>query len=74
MLSDRALLLILDCIYQIHLYMVDIKGDITFNESEGFSTGSEFCFVDIDGKKVGIGICNDIRYDEFVRVFRNEGM
>lgn len=58
---------------KIHLYMVDIKGDITFNESEGFSTGSEFCFVDIDGKKVGIGICNDIRYDEFVRVFRNEG-
>ncbi|CAD7085095.1 unnamed protein product [Hermetia illucens] len=58
---------------KVHLYDTAIVGDIVFTESDGFTPGSDFTVVEMDGHKVGIGICNDMRFDEFCRSYRNKG-
>lgn len=58
----------------MHLFDIDIVGGVRFKESEVLSAGNDFTMVNIDGVKVGIGICYDIRFEEMARIYRNEGM
>lgn len=58
---------------KMHLFDIDIVGGVRFKESEVLSAGNDFTMVNIDGVKVGIGICYDIRFEEMARIYRNEG-
>lgn len=50
-----------------HLFDIDIRGEITFKESDVLSPGNEATLFDVDGLKVGLIICYDIRFPEFTR-------
>lgn len=57
----------------MHLFDIDVKGGIRFKESDSLSPGNSLAFLDLDGFKIGIGICYDIRFDELARIYRNNG-
>ncbi|XP_065083220.1 omega-amidase NIT2-like [Ochlerotatus camptorhynchus] len=58
---------------KIHLFDINIPGGITFRESDVLTGGSDLAIVSMDGAKIGIGICYDIRFDELARLYRNQG-
>lgn len=58
----------------MHLFDIDVKGGIRFKESETLSAGNKLAFLDLDGFKIGIGICYDIRFEELARIYRNNGI
>ncbi|XP_059610860.1 omega-amidase NIT2-like [Phlebotomus argentipes] len=58
---------------KVHLFDVDIPNGITFKESDGFTPGKQFTIVDVGPARIGIGICYDIQFEEFARIYRNEG-
>ncbi|EDW52817.1 GM23948 [Drosophila sechellia] len=58
---------------KMHLFDIDVKGGIRFKESETMSAGNDFTIIDVDGHKIGIGICYDIRFEEMARLYRNAG-
>ncbi|XP_034112930.1 omega-amidase NIT2 isoform X1 [Drosophila nasuta] len=58
---------------KMHLFDIDVKGGIRFKESETLSPGNEFTTFKIEGRKIGIGICYDIRFEEMARLYRNDG-
>lgn len=58
---------------KMHLFDIDVKGGMRFKESETLTAGNDFTTIVIDGHKIGIGICYDIRFEEMARLYRNEG-
>ncbi|XP_002070580.3 omega-amidase NIT2 [Drosophila willistoni] len=58
---------------KMHLFDIDVKGGIRFKESETLSAGNDFTIINVDGHRIGIGICYDIRFEEMARLYRNEG-
>lgn len=58
---------------QVHLFDIDIKGKITFQESKVLSGGDTLTTFDVKGCKIGLGICYDIRFEEMARIYRNMG-
>lgn len=58
---------------KIHLFDINIPGGITFRESDVLTGGDQLAVIPIDGAKIGIGICYDIRFDELARLYRNKG-
>ncbi|XP_002045425.2 omega-amidase NIT2 [Drosophila sechellia] len=58
---------------KMHLFDIDVKGGIRFKESETMSAGNDFTIINVDGHKIGIGICYDIRFEEMARLYRNAG-
>ncbi|KAH8358603.1 hypothetical protein KR093_001228, partial [Drosophila rubida] len=58
---------------KMHLFDIDVKGGIQFKESETLSSGNDFTTFEIEGRKIGIGICYDIRFEEMARIYRNDG-
>lgn len=58
---------------KMHLFDIDIKGKITFRESDSLSPGDSLTVVEMMGCKIGIGICYDIRFEEMARLYRNKG-
>lgn len=58
---------------KVHLFDIDVKGGIRFKESDVLSPGNEFTIINVEGTKIGIGICYDIRFEEMARIYRNEG-
>ncbi|XP_058812739.1 omega-amidase NIT2-like [Topomyia yanbarensis] len=58
---------------KIHLFDIDIPGGITFRESDVLTGGEQLAVIPVDGAKIGIGICYDIRFDELARIYRNQG-
>ncbi|XP_041675127.1 omega-amidase NIT2-like [Drosophila eugracilis] len=58
---------------KVHLFDVEVKGGISFNESDDISAGNDLSIINVDGHKIGIGICYDIRFEEMARVYRNAG-
>ncbi|XP_053947453.1 omega-amidase NIT2 isoform X2 [Anastrepha ludens] len=58
---------------KMHLFDIDVKGGIRFKESDTLTAGSNFTVIEVDGHKIGIGICYDIRFEELARIYRNEG-
>ncbi|EDV92943.1 omega-amidase NIT2 [Drosophila grimshawi] len=58
---------------KMHLFDIDVKGGIRFKESDTLSAGNDFTVINVDGHKIGIGICYDIRFEEMARLYRNDG-
>ena len=56
-----------------HLFDVDIKGGITFTESNYVGRGDKATVVDTKFGKIGVAICFDIRFAEFSRKMVKEG-
>lgn len=56
-----------------HLFDVDIKDGITFKESDSLYAGQDATVIDLGTLKVGIGICYDMRFPEFIRTMVDKG-
>jgi predicted amidohydrolase len=64
----------LQAVYRkMHLFDIDIPGEITFKESDSLSAGNESKIVEFFGHKIGIGICYDIRFEELAKLYRKKG-
>lgn len=57
----------------MHLFDIDIPGEITFKESDSLSAGSQLAVIDVKDFKIGIGICYDIRFEELAKLYRKKG-
>jgi predicted amidohydrolase len=53
---------------KIHLYDVVLDGVATYQESATIFPGDEIVTVDIDGVRVGLTICYDLRFPELFRI------
>lgn len=58
---------------KIHLFDVDIPGDICFKESDTFAAGERPTVVDTVVGRVGIGICHDLRFPELAMLYQARG-
>lgn len=58
---------------QIHLFDIDVKGGVRFKESETLSAGNKLSILNLEGLRIGLGICYDIRFEELARIYRNNG-
>ena len=56
-----------------HLFDVDLP-DVKTKESDTFSAGDSITTVLIEGIKIGVAICYDIRFPEFIRLYCKEGI
>ena len=65
--------ILLDVHRKIHLFDVDIPGEITFKESETISAGNKVTVVDTDLMKIGVAICYDVRFPELFRLMVLDG-
>lgn len=58
---------------KIHLFDIDVPGKIRFQESEVLEAGNEPTMFEIGNRKIGVGICYDIRFPELAMRYRREG-
>jgi deaminated glutathione amidase len=58
---------------KIHLYDVEIPGRVSFHESRSVAAGDTTATVDIDGVRVGLSICYDLRFPELYRRLVDDG-
>jgi len=58
---------------KIHLYDVEIPGRVSYHESETVAPGAECVTVDVDGVRVGLSICYDLRFPELYRTLALRG-
>ena len=58
---------------KIHLFDIDVKGKITFKESDVLTAGDNFTIANTEFGKIGIGICYDIRFPELARIMAQKG-
>jgi predicted amidohydrolase len=58
---------------KIHLFDVDIPGRVSYQESRTVAPGQDAVTVDIDGVKVGLSICYDLRFPELYRRLTSAG-
>src|SRR5690606_3670394 len=58
---------------KIHLFDVDLAGQAAFRESDTIEAGDEIVTFDLDGTKVGLAICYDLRFPELFRIMALEG-
>jgi predicted amidohydrolase len=52
---------------KIHLFDVDLDGQPPFRESAVFTEGTELVTHDVEGIRVGLAICYDLRFPELFR-------
>lgn len=58
---------------KMHLFDIDIPGEITFKESDSLTAGNDLAMIDVKDFKIGIGICYDIRFEELAKLYRKKG-
>ncbi|WP_405267405.1 carbon-nitrogen hydrolase family protein [Methanobrevibacter sp.] len=58
---------------KMHLFDIDVKGKITFKESDVLTAGDEVTIADTEFGKIGIGICYDVRFPELARIMVENG-
>lgn len=58
---------------KMHLFDIDIPGEITFKESDNLSAGNELTIFNVKDFKIGLGICYDIRFEELAKTYRKRG-
>ncbi|CAI9782624.1 unnamed protein product [Fraxinus pennsylvanica] len=61
-------------ISKIHLFDIDIPGQMAFKESKTHAAGEIPTIVDTDVGRIGIGICYDIRFQELAAIYAARGM
>lgn len=52
---------------KIHLFDIDIKGGISFKESDTLTPGDQMTILDTEFCKIGVAICYDVRFPELFR-------
>ncbi|HEY2794801.1 MAG TPA: carbon-nitrogen hydrolase family protein [Micromonosporaceae bacterium] len=52
---------------KIHLYDVEIPGRVSFKESARIAAGSAVVSAEVEGVRVGLSICYDVRFPELYR-------
>ena len=58
---------------KIHLFDIDLTGNVTANESSTILPGDEIVTADVDGHTVGLSICYDLRFPELYRQLALDG-
>ncbi len=58
---------------KIHLYDVDIPGRVSYLESATIAAGEQTVVADVEGVRVGLSICYDLRFPELYRRLAVEG-
>ena len=58
---------------KIHLFDINIKGGVSFRESDTLSPGDDICLIDTGFGKIGIAICYDLRFPGLFRKMALEG-
>ncbi len=58
---------------KIHLFDIDLTGNVSANESETILPGDEIVTANVDGHRVGLSICYDLRFPELYRLLALEG-
>ncbi|MFI7578724.1 carbon-nitrogen hydrolase family protein [Micromonospora sp. NPDC049497] len=58
---------------KIHLYDVEIPGRVSYLESATVAPGDQPVVVDVEGLRVGLSICYDLRFPELYRRLATEG-
>lgn len=58
---------------KVHLFDIDIPGQITFKESLTLTGGESPTIVDTDVGRIGIGICYDMRFQELAMLYAARG-
>ncbi|XP_050364454.1 omega-amidase, chloroplastic isoform X2 [Argentina anserina] len=58
---------------KIHLFNIDIPGEITFIESKILTAGQTPTIVDTEVGRIGIGICHDLRFQELAMIYGARG-
>lgn len=64
---------ILDVHRKVHLFDINVPGEISFNESETLTAGNQITVVETPLCRIGICICYDIRFSELLRLMALEG-
>ncbi|KGG80236.1 carbon-nitrogen hydrolase [Caloranaerobacter azorensis H53214] len=59
---------------KIHLFDIDVEGEISFRESDVLSRGDSLTIVDTEYCKIGVAICYDIRFPELFRLMVLKGV
>lgn len=57
---------------KIHLFDVSVEGQAPLKESDNFEAGTKGATLDIDGFKIGLSICYDIRFSELYAKYAKE--
>lgn len=63
----------LDTYRKIHLFDIDISGNVSANESQRIAPGDTIVTVEADGHVFGLSICYDLRFPELYRLLALEG-
>jgi deaminated glutathione amidase len=58
---------------KIHLYDVEIPGRVSFRESATIAPGTETIVADVEGVRVGLSTCYDLRFPELYRRLAIDG-
>ena len=58
---------------KIHLFDVDLESDTSYRESATVKAGDEVVTFDLDGMRVGLAICYDLRFPELFRILALRG-
>lgn len=58
---------------KVHLFDIDVEGEISFKESLTLTAGNEVTVVDTELGKIGICICYDMRFPELLRLMTLDG-
>lgn len=58
---------------KMHLFDVDIAGEKAYRESDTIEPGEEIVTFDLDGIRVGLAICYDVRFPELFRILAMRG-
>jgi predicted amidohydrolase len=60
---------------KIHLFDIDLAGrpEVSFRESRRVAPGADVVCVDVDGVRVGLSICYDLRFPELYRRLAVDG-
>ncbi|CAM6092512.1 unnamed protein product [Calypogeia fissa] len=59
---------------KVHLFDIDIPGQISFKESDTLTPGEGLTVVDTDVGRIGVGICYDIRFPEMAMLYAARGV
>jgi len=58
---------------KMHLFDIDVPGEISFKESGTLTAGDQLTVVETDLGKIGICICYDLRFPELLRLMTLQG-
>jgi predicted amidohydrolase len=58
---------------KIHMFDVVLDGVASYEESATVAPGNEIVTVDVDGVRVGLAICYDLRFPELFRILALQG-